>query len=816
MGHKNFLFHGCIFLIMIILIINSIPIVNSINNNANNRGFKPTGWSYDYRITYQNQDYWCSFPHIASCNNYVHTIWSENLNSEGIPGKGLCYRRSSDEGNTWDNIMYLNNENDSISNNIAASGSNVHIIFTSSNISGIQYRRSLDNGSTWGPIQNNLTEISGTNLNIDVYNDIVHIVWQYTWEEVWGIIYLRSLDNGNTWNQHQWLIKGTGSTNYLRPRLTVYENNIYISYWGVNDTIELLRSFDNGNTWDQKQIFSGPNVAFPEIACERDLIGIAWINTSDLDHPYIQFTKSSNRGEIWTNPMMINDQHDYLWIYSSFSMKLENNIFHLAWADNRDWPNESNSVFNEIYYKKSVDGGISWTNDIRLTKKNPNGPSSWEPSLSVSNNSVYVVWPDDREDRMQIFFKRTLPDFTIVNFILPSESWANVTINLELYLTNIGYADGHNIPIKIEASNQILFEENIERINQGEIIHISIPWKPTKSGAYNLKVVIDADYRLNEWNEDNNIINESIKINKNKAPIANLNINASRVKTLQEIKFDASKSYDPDGNIEYYYFDFGNGNNSNWIESSSISYFYINDGIYNSKLKVIDDVGAESDWVITQIFIDNREPIAKIVINKTTIIINNTIEFKGSNSIDLDGKIISYNWDFGDGSNSTDINPNHNYKRHGNFIVELIVIDDDEAINYTQINLTVIQLDSDFDGYPDEKDQFPNNSSEWIDSDNDQIGNNADLDDDNDGLSDIEETAMGTDSLLADTDGDGFNDNDDEYPLDSTKWEKENGDQNGEEPDEKDATIMYAGFGIIVIIIIVIVILIFYFSKRKK
>ncbi len=46
-------------------------------------------------------------------------------------------------------------------------------------------------------------------------------------------------------------------------------------------------------------------------------------------------------------------------------------------------------------------------------------------------------------------------------------------------------------------------------------------------------------------------------------------------------------------------------------------------------------------------------------------------------------------------------------------------------------------IDSDGDGFVDEIDEFPNDYTEWLDTDNDGIGNNADIDDDNDGLSDV-------------------------------------------------------------------------------
>jgi len=56
-------------------------------------------------------------------------------------------------------------------------------------------------------------------------------------------------------------------------------------------------------------------------------------------------------------------------------------------------------------------------------------------------------------------------------------------------------------------------------------------------------------------------------------------------------------------------------------------------------------------------------------------------------------------------------------------------------------------LDSDGDGVSDELDAFPFDSSESLDTDGDGTGNNADLDDDNDGYSDQQEAIDGTDPL---------------------------------------------------------------------
>lgn len=67
--------------------------------------------------------------------------------------------------------------------------------------------------------------------------------------------------------------------------------------------------------------------------------------------------------------------------------------------------------------------------------------------------------------------------------------------------------------------------------------------------------------------------------------------------------------------------------------------------------------------------------------------------------------------------------------------------------------------DSDGDGIEDKEDLFPTDSNEWIDSDDDGIGDNADSDDDNDGVIDTLDHFPFDSSEDTDTDGDGEGNN---------------------------------------------------------
>ena len=66
-----------------------------------------------------------------------------------------------------------------------------------------------------------------------------------------------------------------------------------------------------------------------------------------------------------------------------------------------------------------------------------------------------------------------------------------------------------------------------------------------------------------------------------------------------------------------------------------------------------------------------------------------TIMFDASPSYDIDGFIIEYNWDFGDGVTGTGITYNHTYIANGTYNVKLTVTDNDYLTDITTWNVTI-------------------------------------------------------------------------------------------------------------------------------
>ena len=89
-----------------------------------------------------------------------------------------------------------------------------------------------------------------------------------------------------------------------------------------------------------------------------------------------------------------------------------------------------------------------------------------------------------------------------------------------------------------------------------------------------------------------------------------------------------------------------------------------------------------------EIYIPNLPPTANFTYTPESPTTADIIQFIDT-SIDSDGIIVSWYWDFGDGTNSTEQNTTHKYADDGNYYVYLTITDDDGATDTDAVTITV-------------------------------------------------------------------------------------------------------------------------------
>ena len=154
------------------------------------------------------------------------------------------------------------------------------------------------------------------------------------------------------------------------------------------------------------------------------------------------------------------------------------------------------------------------------------------------------------------------------------------------------------------------------------------------------------------------------------------------------VQFDGSGSSDPDGTIASYAWEFGDGNTGTGVNPS---HTYAAEGSYTVTLTVLDDVGASASATTTAQIAPAGQPQPPVADagGPYTGTVNVAVQFDGSGSSDPDGMIMSYAWDFGDGSTGAGINPMHTYTAAGSYTVVLTVTDNDNLTGTASAAVTI-------------------------------------------------------------------------------------------------------------------------------
>jgi len=120
--------------------------------------------------------------------------------------------------------------------------------------------------------------------------------------------------------------------------------------------------------------------------------------------------------------------------------------------------------------------------------------------------------------------------------------------------------------------------------------------------------------------------------------------------------------------------DFGDGNNASGAE---VFHGFNRSGNFRVTLTVWDEHGLNAT-LFALVRVPNSAPNASFA-GPPPAYLNETFRFDASFSSDPDGKIQSYEWDFGDGQRGAGVAAAHNYSAAGNYTVRLTVRDEEGA-----------------------------------------------------------------------------------------------------------------------------------------
>ena len=204
------------------------------------------------------------------------------------------------------------------------------------------------------------------------------------------------------------------------------------------------------------------------------------------------------------------------------------------------------------------------------------------------------------------------------------------------------------------------------------------------------------DYVFRSWNktfpttlDSYETFSASYQISDTYPPIANAGPNQTVNEDMLVI-FDGSGSSDNVG-VTAYTWTFTDVTTKT-LTGENPTYTFNTPGVYTITLNVTDAAGNWATDTVVIAVLDITKPVANAGQDQT-VNASETVTFDASASSDNVG-IVSYEWDFGDGTTGTGITTTHTYTNPGNYMVTLTVKDVADNTDTHQITVTVLAAEA--------------------------------------------------------------------------------------------------------------------------
>lgn len=244
---------------------------------------------------------------------------------------------------------------------------------------------------------------SYNNANVMAANgDVIHLVYTDERGLAGEVYYQRSIDGGKTWQTAVQLTTNDGIFSGY-PTIAIWNNEVHVAWtdWrNGNADIYYRKSSDGGTTWSaESRITTDPGDSeFPCLSVSGPVVHLVWTDNR-FEEGEIYYCHSLNSGQNWGTQLRLTNKSGNS---INASVSSVSNDVHVVWQDERDGN-------QEIYYKHSTDGGLTWGADVRLTH---NSFASNFPSVAAMDKSIFIVWSDLRDGNPEIFSLRSVDNGT--------------------------------------------------------------------------------------------------------------------------------------------------------------------------------------------------------------------------------------------------------------------------------------------------------------------------------------------------------------------------------------------------------------------
>jgi hypothetical protein len=229
----------------------------------------------------------------------------------------------------------------------------------------------------------------------------IHVVWQDDSSANKEIYYKKGSSGGSSWT-FQRLTWTSGDSSY--PSIAVDSNNHIFVVWEDaspgNIEIYFKKSTNGGTSWTTKRLsWNSGYSKYPCIAVDSsDNIFLVWHDSSQGNNE-IFFKKSTDGGSSWMTKRIT--WNSGISDQASVAAHSSGNIY-VVWREHT--PGNA-----EVYFQRSTNGGTSWTTK-RLTW---NAGMSLRPDIALdSNGYIHVTWYDTSQGDYEIFYKKSTDNGT--------------------------------------------------------------------------------------------------------------------------------------------------------------------------------------------------------------------------------------------------------------------------------------------------------------------------------------------------------------------------------------------------------------------